>query len=84
MNRDQRIIGFLQALAPIYLEVVNESAAHAGHEGDDGTGETHFRVRVDSPKFSGQSRVACQRMIYDLLAPEFKSGLHALSIEIII
>jgi BolA protein len=70
-----------QALQPSELVVVNDSHRHKGHAGDDGSGETHFNVTVVSDSFSGKSRVARQRMIYDLLAYELQNGLHALSIK---
>src|SRR3546814_6156556 len=52
-----------QALTPTRLEVINDSAGHRGHAGDDGSGESHFTVIVESPVFEGQSRVARQRMV---------------------
>lgn len=67
-------------LQPLRLDIVNDSARHAGHAGDDGSGESHFRVTVVSPLFAGSGRVARQRMVYDLLAEELKGGIHALSI----
>ena len=70
-----------ESLNPSVLEVVNESHLHRGHAGDDGSGETHFRVKVVSSSFAGLSRVAAQRKIYDVLQNEMKSGIHALSIN---
>ncbi len=71
-----------ERLAPTRLEVVDESAAHAGHAGADGTGSgTHFRVRIDSPLFAGKSRIARHRLVYDVLQEDFGAGLHALAIE---
>lgn len=70
-----------QALQPIVLEIVNESARHAGHAGDDGSGETHFRVTIVSQVFAGKSRVERQRMVYDLLKSELEGGLHALALR---
>ncbi len=71
-----------QALHPLVLDVVNESAHHAGHAGDDGSGESHFRVAIVSSAFAGKSRVERQRMVYALLADELGSGaLHALSVS---
>lgn len=70
-----------QALQPSQLDVVNDSGRHKGHAGDDGSGESHFTVTVVSDSFAGKSRVARQRMIYDLLAYELQNGLHALSIK---
>ncbi len=73
----------LQALAPTQLEVLDESAAHAGHAGANGLGHgTHFRVRIASPRFDGLNRVAAHRLVYDALQPWIAAGLHALAIEI--
>lgn len=69
------------ALAPTRLEVVNESHLHAGHMGDDGTGETHFRVTVEAPAFAGLSRVARQRCINHALADLLATRIHALAIS---
>lgn len=68
-------------LAPSLLEVVNESHLHAGHAGDNGTGDSHFRVKIVSGKFAGLSRVERQRMIYNILEHELKTTIHALSIN---
>jgi BolA protein len=78
-----------EAFSPERLSVINESHLHAGHHhienGEeaefDGTGETHFRVRIVSPAFSGMSRVERHRAVNAILAPELKAGLHALAIE---
>lgn len=71
-----------QRLAPTALEVIDESGAHAGHAGADGTGYgTHFRVRIASPSFAGRSRVARHRLVYDALQDFVDKGLHALAIE---
>ena len=72
------------ALAPTALQVLDESAAHAGHAGANGLGYgTHFRVRVGSPLFAGKSRVAAHRLVYDALRKFTDAGLHALAIELI-
>ena len=71
-----------QRLSPTQLEVLDESAAHLGHAGQDGTGAgTHFRVRIASPLFAGRSRVACHRLVYDALRDFLDRGLHALAVE---
>jgi BolA protein len=73
-----------EALAPSVLEVSDESAAHAGHAGADGTGAgTHFRVRIATPAFAGRSRVAQHRLVYDALDAFMARGLHALAIEVV-
>lgn len=73
-----------QTLQPTVLEVLDESAAHAGHAGANGTGQgTHFRVRVAAPQMAGLSRVATHRLVYDALQKFTAAGLHALAIEIL-
>jgi BolA protein len=71
-----------ELLAPTRLEVIDESAAHAGHAGADGSGSgTHFRVRIASPLFAGKTPVARHRLVYDALHEFLERGLHALAIE---
>jgi BolA protein len=71
-----------ELLAPTRLEVLDESQAHAGHAGADGSGfGTHFRVRIDCPGFAGKSRVARHRLVYDALQVFIDRGVHALAIE---
>ncbi len=69
-------------LQPTLLEVLDESAQHAGHVGanDQGYG-THFRVRISSPIFTGKTRVARHRLVYDALQDFIDQGVHALAIE---
>ncbi len=69
------------ALDPSHLEVINDSHHHAGHMGDDGTGESHWTVVVESPAFAGQSRVARQRLINHALADLLATRIHALAIK---
>jgi BolA protein len=72
-----------QALRPTVLQVIDESAAHAGHAGANGLGwGTHFRVRIGGPAFDGIGRVAAHRLVYDALQNFLDAGLHALAIEI--
>ena len=73
-----------ERLAPTELEVLDESAAHLGHAGQDGTGVgTHFRIRIASPHFQGRPKVACHRLVYDALRDyiDRDHGVHALAIE---
>ena len=73
-----------QTLSTTALEVIDESAAHAGHAGSYGTDfGTHFRVRIASPFFTGKSRVAQHRLVYDALQEFIDQGVHALAIEIL-
>jgi BolA protein len=69
------------SLAPSHLEVINDSHYHAGHMGDDGTGESHFTVIVESDRFVGLNRVARQRLVNQALADLLSSRIHALAIR---
>ncbi|MBN8806693.1 MAG: BolA family transcriptional regulator [Sphingomonas sp.] len=69
------------ALSPTALEVVNDSHHHTGHLGDDGTGESHWTVTVESPAFVGLNRVARQRLVNQALADLLSSRIHALAIR---
>ncbi len=76
----------LAAFAPEKLEIINESHLHAGHHhGDgrpfDGSGETHFRVRIVSSTFAGKSRLERHRAVNTALKQILDDGLHALAIE---
>jgi len=70
-----------KAFSPERLVIVNESHLHAGHHHHgsdhhgayDGTGETHFRVRIVSPVFAGMSRIDRHRAVNELLAAELKA-----------
>ncbi|WII71438.1 BolA family protein [Bdellovibrio sp. 22V] len=76
MSREARIREILtQALAPLHLEVENESHMHSV----PANSETHFKVLVVSPQFEGKSRIDRQRLVNELLATELRSGLHALT-----
>jgi len=69
------------ALAPSHLLVSNDSAQHAGHMGDDGTGESHFSVTIESAAFVGLNRVARQRLVNTALADLLATRIHALIIR---
>ena len=78
-----------EAFSPERLSVINESHLHAGHHHSgsdhhgafDGTGETHFRVRIVAAAFSGMSRIERHRAVNALLADELAASVHALAIE---
>lgn len=73
-----------ERLQPTTLQVVDESADHAGHMGDNGEGfGSHFRVRIAAPLFTGKTRVAKHRLVYDALQDFLDQGVHALAIELI-
>ncbi|GAM06410.1 MULTISPECIES: BolA family protein [Novosphingobium] len=69
------------ALAPTQLEIVNDSAHHAGHMGDDGTGESHFTIHIESAQFEGVSRLQRQRMVNAALGDIPGERVHALAIK---
>ena len=69
------------ALEPTRLDVINESELHAGHRSSPGTGESHFRLTVVSPKFEGLTRVGRHRLINEALAEELAGKLHALAVH---
>lgn len=71
-------------LAPVRIEIVDDSQRHHGHAGAaaDGLGETHFNVAVESAAFAGKSRVQRSRMVHDLLADELRERVHALSLRL--
>lgn len=69
------------ALEPTRLDVVNESQLHAGHRNSPGTGESHFRILIVSPKFAGVSRLARHRLVNEALADELKGKIHALALS---
>ena len=73
-----------EILQPVQLEVIDESGQHAGHAVANGTGfGTHFRVRIATPLFAGQSRVARHRLVYDALQDFIDQGVHAPAIEVL-
>ena len=70
----------LAALEPVELDLVDESAQHAGHAGARPGGQTHWRLTIVSPRFSGQSTVARHRMVYQALGELMQHPIHALAI----
>ncbi len=73
-----------ERLTPTSLQVLDESADHAGHAGAGPNGfGTHFRVRIASPLFTSRTRVQRHRLVYDALQDFVDAGLHALAIEIV-
>jgi BolA protein len=68
---------------PTHLEVIDESEKHRGHGGYREGGETHFRVRIASPEFTGKSRLAQHRAVMEALDAELKGGVHALAVEVV-
>lgn len=71
-----------QTFSPDFLQVENQSHLHAGHAGDDGSGESHFKLHIVSNAFSGLSRVARHKLVYELLETELKEHIHALALDL--
>jgi len=71
-----------EALQPKVLKVINQSHLHAGHAGDDGSGESHFKIEIQAESLVGIPPVKAQRKIFHILVDEMKI-IHALSIKII-
>jgi BolA protein len=68
-------------LNPASFEVINESHLHAGHSGDDGSGESHWKIVLDAPDLAGESRIARHRAVHDALGKDIIGRLHALAIS---
>ncbi|MDH3263880.1 MAG: BolA family transcriptional regulator [Paracoccaceae bacterium] len=70
------------AFAPKALTVENESHRHAGHSGDDGSGESHFRVTIRAAAFAPMSRIERHRAVHAALGPTLVGRIHALALKI--
>jgi BolA protein len=71
----------LAAFSPIRLEIENESRKHAGHSGDDGSGESHFRVVMRADALAGLSRVARHRAVHAAIG-DLNMRIHALALDL--
>lgn len=82
-NRADRIRTLLEArFSPTRIEVVDDSASHAGHAGAAPGGQTHYHVLLVSEAFTGMNRVARSRAVHAVLEAEFADGLHALALTL--
>lgn len=70
-----------EALTPVRIEVIDESALHAGHAGARPQGESHFRLIIIAGMFNDRGRLERQRMIYQALGDLMRTDIHALSIK---
>lgn len=75
---EQRLV---TAFAPQQIEIVNESHMHAGHAGDDGTGESHFRILLRADSLAAMSRVARHRAVHAALG-DLNTRVHAIALDI--
>ena len=80
MNVDAAIRERLASLEPDAMQLIDESAQHAGHAGAAPGGQTHWRLSIVSKRFSGKPTVARHRMIYQALGELMQHPIHALSI----
>jgi Stress-induced morphogen (activity unknown) len=64
------------------LDVINESHKHAGHAGDDGSGESHWRVVIKAAALDDMSRIARHRAIHTAIGPDLMGRIHALAIDL--
>jgi BolA protein len=80
MSVAARIRERLAALEPLNLDLVDESAQHAGHAGWQPGGGTHWRLTIVSPRFAGQPTLARHRMVYQALGELMQNPIHALAI----
>jgi BolA family transcriptional regulator, general stress-responsive regulator len=69
------------ALSPTRISLVDDSEQHRGHGGHNPAGESHFSLAIESPDFTGKSRIERQRLIYEALGDLMKERVHALSIR---
>lgn len=70
-----------EAFSPTRLEIVNDSAKHRGHMGDDGSGESHFTILIEAERFADASRLERQRMVNAALGDIPGDRVHALAIK---
>ena len=70
-----------ERFAPTRLEIINDSAHHAGHSGDDGSGESHFTIVIEAAEFAGMTRLARQRAVIAALGDIVGERVHAVAIK---
>jgi len=80
MNRLDEIRERLSDLAPVSIDIRDDSALHAGHEGAKGGGG-HYHVRIVSERFKGMNTLARHRLVYGSVGDMMKREIHALAIE---
>ena len=83
MGLDKEIAGALESVfRPSSLVVRNDSHLHAGHSGDDGTGESHWHVTLRADALAPLSRVARHRAVHAALGPAIIGRIHALALDL--
>lgn len=82
MTVDDQIKSRLQAaFAPDVLEIVNDSHRHAGHSGDDGSGHSHYTIKLRSPALAALPRVARHRAVHAALG-DLNTRVHAIALDL--
>ena len=81
MTVAEEIRSRLGEFAPVRLDLVDESASHAGHAGASPGGNTHWKLTIVSAAFIGKSTVARHRMVYQALGDLMQQPIHALAIN---
>lgn len=83
MHMDDLIRNLVEEnLHPEHMELINESYKHAGHAGDDGSGQTHYKLMVVSTAYECMSMVEAQRLTMRALKTAFDKGLHSISLKL--
>ena len=83
MSKEMEIRAAMMAAFDVQdIEIVNESSRHSGHSGDDGSGESHFAMRLRAPELAGLSRVARHRAVHKALGAELVASIHALALDL--
>ena len=72
-----------EALSPAHLEVIDNSAAHAGHEGARMSGGGHFAIRIVSEAFEGRSLIQQHKLVHEAVGYPMDGRIHALEIKTI-
>lgn len=79
--KDEMDTRLRQAFSVQLLEIENESYKHAGHAGDDGSGESHFRIKIRSPDLAAMGRVQRHRAVHAALG-DLNDRVHAIALDI--
>jgi BolA protein len=79
MQTSDKMRELLQTLQPESIEIIDDSALHAGHAGAREGG--HYRLRIVSAQFAGKKTMERHRMVHAALASLMQNGIHALSIS---
>ncbi|WP_322866280.1 BolA family protein [Aquicoccus sp. G2-2] len=83
MSKEAEIRAALEAAFSVQdIEIVNDSNLHAGHAGDDGSGESHFTVRLRAAELAALSRVARHRAVHKALGAALVGSIHALALDL--